>query len=122
MEADKRNKTKGKQEKGGTKIIHVHGSDTTEATTSSQAQQHPAKKRDYRIDETQWKTQHEQEIVEQEEQWQTQKRKQNKNQEQLNPKTAWRHVSHQHKGTKDNRQKEQTSSGPTRHSQCSRGP
>ncbi|KAG5580344.1 hypothetical protein H5410_050971 [Solanum commersonii] len=80
MEAEKRNKTKGEQEKGGTKII--------------------------------------QEIFEQEEQWQTHKRKQNKNQEQPNPKAAWRPVSPQHKGTKDNMQKEPTPSGTTRQRQC----
>ncbi|KAG5605828.1 hypothetical protein H5410_027320 [Solanum commersonii] len=106
METEKKSKNKGEQEKGGTKIIQIHDSDMSGATTSSQHQQLPGKKR-----ETYIQNQHGQEIPEQEDQWQTQKRKQNKNQEHSNPKTAWRPVSPHHKDTMDNSHKDQTPLG-----------
>ncbi|KAH0684450.1 hypothetical protein KY289_022202 [Solanum tuberosum] len=52
----------------------------------------------------------EQETADQEELWQVQKRKQNRNQEQPTPRRAWRPVSPQHRGTKDNRQHDETPS------------
>ncbi|KAH0739605.1 hypothetical protein KY290_038310 [Solanum tuberosum] len=78
MEARKKNKTKGEQEKG--------------------------------VD-NQIQTQQEQETIDQEELWLVQKRKQNKNPEQPTPKITWRPVSRQHRGTKDNRQHDETPSG-----------
>lgn len=53
MEVDKKNKTKGEQEKGGTKVTQVQDNGKTETTTSAQAQQQLSQKGDYRPDETQ---------------------------------------------------------------------
>ncbi|KAG5613699.1 hypothetical protein H5410_013523 [Solanum commersonii] len=98
MEAEKQNKTKGEQEKGGTKTQIQNNGRT-----------HP--KGQQQIQTNHVKNHQEQELGDREEHWQIQRKKQNRNQDQSNPKTAWRPVSPQQKGTKDNLQQEPTSSG-----------
>ncbi|KAG5631527.1 hypothetical protein H5410_003244 [Solanum commersonii] len=88
MEAEKKNKPRSDQEKKENFTSQPNGKLNQTATTSNEIIQ----------------THQEKEAKDQEQQWQTQKRKQNKNQEHSIPKTVWRPVSPQHKGTNDNMQ------------------
>uniref|UniRef100_M1DVR4 Endonuclease/exonuclease/phosphatase n=1 Tax=Solanum tuberosum TaxID=4113 RepID=M1DVR4_SOLTU len=108
LEAEKKNKTKGEQEKGTNKNqVQDHGK------SAAQVPQQTEQREDCRLGETTTQVQihQEQEVGDQEEHWQIQRKKQNKNQEQSYPKTAWRPVSPQKKGTKNSKQQETQPSG-----------
>ncbi|KAH0763465.1 hypothetical protein KY290_019538 [Solanum tuberosum] len=114
MEAEKKSKTKGEQEKGINKNqVQDHSKSATQATQQSEQREdcrpgENTKQVQQHILTTQVQIHQEQEVGDQEEHWQIQRKKQNKNQEQSNPKTVWRPVSPQQKGAKNSKQQETT--------------
>ncbi|KAG5616051.1 hypothetical protein H5410_015875 [Solanum commersonii] len=114
-EAEKQNKPKGDLEKGGTKAIQIQDKDKTETNTKAQDQQLVATQHtsQQQTAVTKLQTHQEPEQVDQEDQWQIQKRKQHRNQDQAQPKTAWKPVSPPPKNTKEIIQKAPAASGMT---------
>ncbi|KAH0639356.1 hypothetical protein KY285_035942 [Solanum tuberosum] len=92
VEAEKQNRPKGDQEKGGTKVIQVQDKDKTETNTKAQDIRRAGKMRPRRA------------LADSEEETK-------KNQEQTHPKTAWRPVSLPHKRAKDIMKKAPETSG-----------
>ncbi|KAG5613682.1 hypothetical protein H5410_013506 [Solanum commersonii] len=114
-EVEKQNKPKGDLEKRGTKAIQIQNKDKTETNTKAQDQQLVATQHTSQQQTTVTKLQTHQELeqVDQEDQWQIQKRKQHINQDQAQPKTAWRPISPPPKNTKEIMQKAPAASGMT---------
>ena len=94
MESEKIDKSRGDQHEGGDVIEE-------NVKQNKKGNHQEGKKQETR---NQGERNYVQEVSEKEEQWQTQRRKQSKNLEQVQPKTAWRACSPQHKKVIDDSQ------------------